>query len=68
MRGGLTLCKGAASRLRAPAMGTGFSSKLPEKSWEHVSAETRVTAARAERAAAYFMLTVWGRSWECGRN
>ena len=44
-------------------MGTGLNSKLPSKSPEHPSgdcAETRVAAARAERATAYFMLIVWG--------
>ena len=58
-----TLCKGAMPRLEAPEMGTGLNSKLPSKSPEHPSgdcAETRVAAARAERATAYFMLIVWG--------
>lgn len=49
-------------------MGTGLNSKLPSKSPEHPSgdcAETRVAAARAERATAYFMLIVWGGLLGC---
>lgn len=69
MADGPTLCRWVMSRLLAPEMGTGLYSKVPSKSAEHLSgicAETRVTAVRAERATAYFMLI--GCGCGCVRN
>ena len=56
------------SELLVPSTGIGLYSKVPWKSPVHPSgicAETRVAAARAEKAIADFILIVLGGVW-CG--